>query len=97
MIVRFSRRAINDLADIANYIRTRNPSAAERVRTAILESIEILARFPNAGRRQNIGNVRKLVVRRYPYLVYYRIDAAAAAVIVVAVQHSAREREHSDV
>jgi plasmid stabilization system protein ParE len=70
MIVRFSPRSIQDLAEIAAYIRSHNPSAAQRVRTAILDSIEILSQFPNAGRRQNFERVRKLVIPRYPYLVY---------------------------
>jgi toxin ParE1/3/4 len=74
MIVRFSPRAARDLSDIADYIRSRNPSGAQRVRAAILTSVEILARFPDAGRLQSYKNVRKLVVRRYPYLIYYTVD-----------------------
>ena len=97
MIVRLSPRAINDLADIADYIRSHNPSAAQRVRTAILDGLEILARFPNAGRRQNMENVRKLVIPRYPYLIYYTVDPAEDEVVVVAIQHAARKREYSDI
>ncbi len=41
--------------------------------------------------------MRKLVTRRYPYLVYYSADEAAEEIIVIAIQHPAREREHSDV
>ena len=40
--------------------------------------------------------VRKLVTRHYPYLVYYTIDDAADEIVVVAIQHPAQEREHSD-
>jgi len=40
--------------------------------------------------------VRKLVTRRYPYLVYYRLDEAAEEIIILAIQHPAREREHED-
>jgi toxin ParE1/3/4 len=97
MIVRFSPRTTKDLTEIADYIRSYNPAAAQRVRRAILDSIEILARFPDAGRRQKFENVRKLVVRRYPYLVYYTVNTTADELIVVAVQHAAREREHSDL
>jgi toxin ParE1/3/4 len=96
MIVRFIPRAIQDLTDIADYIRSQNPSASQRVRTAILDGIEIISRYPNAGRRQSLENVRKLVIRRYPYLIYYMVDAEADELVVISIRHAAREREYSD-
>ena len=71
MKLRFTRRAAQDLADIADYIRERNPQAALRVRAAILESLQNLVLFPQVGRQQNVEGVRKLVTRHYPYLVYW--------------------------
>ena len=71
MKLRFTRRAAQDLADIADYIRERNQQAALRVRAAILESLQNLVLFPQVGRQQNVEGVRKLVTRHYPYLVYY--------------------------
>ena len=97
MKLRFTPRAAQDLNDIANYIRERNPQAALRVRAAILESFQNLVLFPQVGRRQKIEGVRKLVTRRYPYLVYYSADEAAEEIIVIAIQYPVREREHSDV
>jgi plasmid stabilization system protein ParE len=70
MKLRFAPRAAQDLADIGDYIRERNPEAALRVRAAILESLQSLVLFPQVGRRQKVEGVRKLVTRRYPYLVY---------------------------
>jgi hypothetical protein len=40
--------------------------------------------------------VRKLATRQYPYLVYYTLDEEADEVVIVTIQHPAREREHSD-
>lgn len=97
MKLRFTVRAAQDLSDIASYIREHNPQAALRVRSSILESLQTLALFPHVGRQQTIAGVRKLVTRRYPYLVYYTVDEVAAEVIVITIQHPAREREHSDV
>ena len=96
MKLRFTRRAAQDLADIADYIRERNPQAALRVRAAILESLQNLVLFPQVGRQQKVEGVRKLVTRRYPYLVYYSADASAEEIIIITIQHPAREREHSD-
>ena len=66
------------------------------MRAAILESLQNLVLFPQVGRQQKVEGVRKLVTRRYPYLVYYSADASAEEIIIITIQHPAREREHSD-
>ena len=96
MKLRFTRQATQDLNSIADYVRERNPKAALRVRGAIVESLQTLVLFPYIGRRQKTEGVRKLVTRRYPYLVYYTIDEASEEIVIIAIQHPAREREGSD-
>jgi len=96
MKLRFQPRATQDLIDIADYIRARNPAASLRVRAAILDSLQTLILFPEVGRRQTVEGVRKLVTRKYPYLVYYTLDPAADEIVILTIQHPAREREHQD-
>jgi toxin ParE1/3/4 len=97
MKLRLTPRATQDLTAIGDYIRSKNPTAAVRVRAAILETLQLLIRFPGAGRAQTVEGVRKIVTRRYPYIVYYRIDEAAQEIIVITIQHAARQREYSDL
>jgi plasmid stabilization system protein ParE len=97
MRLRFTPRATNDLAAIADYVRARSPGAAIEVRAAILHSLQNLVLFPNVGRKQAVQGVRKLVTRKYPYLVYYVIDQLAEEIVILTIQHPAREREHEDV
>jgi hypothetical protein len=52
--------------------------------------------FPHIGRRQKTEDVRKLVARKYPYLLYYTIDHAADEVVLLTIQHPARSREYRD-
>ncbi len=66
------------------------------MRAKIEEALDILVRFPDAGKEQTTANVRKFVVRRYPYLIYYSIDADAGELVVLSVQHPRREREYGD-
>jgi hypothetical protein len=40
--------------------------------------------------------VRKLVTRQYRYLVYYTVDGPSEEIVVLSIQHPAREREHED-
>ncbi len=58
---------------------------------------ERLMLFPNMGRRQSVEGVRRLVTRRYSYLVYYTIDDTADEIIILNVKHPARRREYSDL
>jgi toxin ParE1/3/4 len=96
MKLRLTPRAARDLGEIGDYIRARNPEAALRVRAAILESIQNLVLFPHVGRQQQVEGIRKLVTRRYPFLVYYTADEATEEIVIITIQHAAREREHSD-
>ena len=96
MRLRLTRRAAADIADIADYLHQHSPSAALHVRAAILDSLQRLVNFPHSGRAQTVAGVRKLVVRKYPYLVYYTADQAADEVIVLTIQHAAKERELDD-
>lgn len=95
MKLRFTPRAARDLAEIADYLRD----------TARRSRFVCGPRFSNSSRvwfcfRRSDGNgrsrVRKPVTRRYPYLVYYTADDEAEEIIILAIQHPAREREHSD-
>ena len=92
MKVRFTRRAVQDLAAIADYIRAENPAAAERVRASILESLRIIADFPGIGAQQTQEGVRRHITRKYGYLVYYATDVLADEVAILTIRHPARER-----
>jgi plasmid stabilization system protein ParE len=65
MNLRFTLRATQDLEAIAAYIRLRSPAAAQNVRAAILQSLQDMLLFPQAGRRQAPEGVRKFVTRKY--------------------------------
>jgi plasmid stabilization system protein ParE len=52
--------------------------------------------FPRIGRLQTTEGIRKLVTQRYPYVVYYTVDETEEQIVVLTIQHPAREREHSD-
>ena len=96
MKLRYTPRAAQDLISIAEYVKEHSPQGALRVRAAILESLQNLVRFPRLGRPQKVEGVRKLVTRRYPYLVYYTLDEEAGEVVILTIQHPSQAREHSD-
>jgi len=82
MKLRFTPRALENISAIADYLRSRDPAAAQRVRAAIYESLQDLVLFPRVGRLQKTEGVRKFVTPRYAYLIYYTVDDAAEEIIV---------------
>ena len=96
MKLRLSPRAVRNLGEIADYLRERSPAAARDVRAAILASLGHLTRYPEAGRRQSVPGIRKLVTRKYAYLIYYSIRAEADEIAVLSIRHPSQQREHDD-
>ena len=97
MKLRFTARAIENITAIAEYIRTDNPAAAPRVRAAIYQGLQTLIVFPRVGRKQKTEGIRKLVIPRYGYLIYYSIDEDAEEIVILSIKHPAREREYEDM
>jgi len=89
MKVRYSRRAVADLIGIAEYIRERNPRAAELVEKRIRASIEQLEIFPSIGRRTDDSTIRMFPIVRYPYLVFYEV--VKGEIVVHHIRHARRQ------
>ncbi|MDQ0468171.1 type II toxin-antitoxin system RelE/ParE family toxin [Labrys wisconsinensis] len=96
MKLRFTPRAIENINELADYLNERSSSAARNVRAAIYERLQTLLMFPRAGRRQNAEDVRKVVTRRYRYLIYYMHDEPGEEIIILNIKHPAEDREHED-
>ena len=84
MKLRFTRRAIENLTEIAAYLNERNPGAVLRVRGAIAESLEYLTSFPQVGRAQTTEGVRKLVDDNIPFR---NLEEAPLPVHIVATDN----------
>lgn len=97
MRLRFTPQATQDPAAIGDYIRSKNAKASVRVRAAILETLQMLVRFPRAGRAQTVDGVRKIVTRRYSYIVYYSVDDGTQEIVIISIQHPSRERAYRDL
>lgn len=70
------------------WIADQNPWAAVDVGDAILAAVSRLAEHPAIGRAGRVRGTRELIVVGTPYLVVYRMQAAA--VIVLRVLHGAQ-------
>ena len=88
MKIHFTRRAVEDLHAIADYITAHSESGAQNVELALLKSIEELSEFPMLGVDEKELGVRKLLVPKYPYAIYYRVESDN--VWIVHVRHGSR-------
>jgi plasmid stabilization system protein ParE len=90
MKVRYSPRAVQDLAGIADYLAERSPAGAVAVESAIRATARLLAEFPGSGKPlEQRPRVRVIPVTRYPYLVFYAVSGRS--VVVLHIRRGARE------
>jgi len=89
---RYTPRAVSDLIEIADYIHKYSSASALKVKDEIQRTIGMLERFPYSGSRTSVEPVRKVVVRRYPYIVYHIVDAERREIVIVTIQHGARNQ-----
>ena len=87
MKIVFAPLARDNIRDIQTYIAADNISAAARVASEIRRKIEMLETYPLMAETYQ-GEVRRLVVGRYPYVVFYEVDQGAEIVNIITVQHA---------
>jgi plasmid stabilization system protein ParE len=83
--------AVADLEAVVRRVARDQPAAAERLREQLLESVEVLRRFPFLGpsyEKDQSGRTREIACRQYR--VFYRVMEADHRVEVVTVWHSSR-------
>lgn len=90
MQLRYSRRADNDLFDLAEYIAQDDVGAALRTRDEIERQVEHLKAFPDMGRAGRIAGTRELLIAGLPYIVIYR-EQRSDTIEIVRVLHGAQQ------
>jgi toxin ParE1/3/4 len=85
--------AAGDLDDILDWISKDNPRAAANLVHRILARIDRLAipGLSHVGRPGFVEGTRELV--EPPYIIVYMVDELADEIAVLAIVHSARDRE----
>lgn len=89
MIVRYTPRARGDLDKILVYLDERSPKGAKHVHYSIKRVVELIGEYPHSGRTIEEQNTRVLPVGRYPYLIYWSIEAGE--VWILHLRHTSRQ------
>ena len=88
MKIRWLDLAVDDLADIADYIARDSPDAAKRIVSRLWSAVRSLARQPEMGRPGRVYGTRELIVSGTPFIVPYRI--IKSEIHILRVLHGAR-------
>ena len=90
MSPRYTRDALHDLDRISTYLARHDPAAAAALLNAVESVVARLARFPLSAQATEMSGVRAAPVQRYPYIVFYAVDAGD--IVIHYVRHAARLR-----
>ena len=84
----FRRAAGRDLASAYEWYEAQRPGLGERFLTAANASLDAIERFPEMFVAVH-GDVRRAIVSKFPYAVFYRVEPRQ--IVVLAVLHTARD------
>ena len=84
----YSKRALDHIERAFQFLRDKNPDAAQNAVTAIQSAVNNLAAHPLVGRRIE-GELRELIISygHSGYVALYRFVIAADEVRILAVRH----------
>ncbi len=88
MKLRFTRTAARQLDSVLADIALHSPSGARNVQSRIRAVTHLLQQYPFAGQATGRGNIRRMVVSPYPYILTYRIGDGE--IVIRTLRHAAR-------
>ena len=92
--VHFTRRALRHVEEAGRWWRENRLKAPEALREELEHVLELIAAQPEVGaiaRNVRLARVRRILLNRVSYHLYYRLDETPARSIqVVALWHSSR-------
>ncbi len=94
MRVRKTSQADYGITSAIKYLREHNPDAARAFCLALESTLQRIAQFPEwfplqrRSKRPELVDVRFAVVRRFGYLIFYRIERET--VVILRVIHGSR-------
>jgi plasmid stabilization system protein ParE len=78
----FHPEIVDDLGAIAAYYRELDRSLPARFRSRFREQLDRLTEFPDSGALL-FGDFRRVVIKRFPYLLVYRIVSDRVFVLAI--------------
>lgn len=88
----FHPEALSEYAEAADYyLREASPRVAGRFMAAVESAVATFVTTPARWRVVEDPEIRRYVLSRFPYVIYYRWEPTQERVTIYAVMHSSRE------
>lgn len=90
MTPRYSRRALADINRIAAYYASAaSPAVADTIRQRLAEVVDRICQMPHsAPRLSQRSTVRAIAVVRYPFRIFYRVQAGR--IDIIHIRHTSQ-------
>ena len=88
MNLEWTKQAQKSLFEETEYIRKENPKIAFDVITHIQETTDLLIENPQMGRTGRFHGTRELVITKYPFIAWYRIQKDL--VEILQIRHTSK-------
>lgn len=92
--VSFTRRASKHVDEAGRWWRENRAKAPEALREELAQALQLIASQPDVGaiaRNAKLAGVRRILLSRVSYHLYYRIlETPARSIQVVALWHASR-------
>lgn len=91
MRLRYAPTAARELDALLTYLAERSPQGAKRVGASLRRAEQALVRYPYIGTLTSarLPPVRRLVVRPFPYILFYELESDE--IRIIGVRHAARD------
>jgi len=86
--VQIAPPAEREVAEAVDWYRSKSPIAADTFRAIVFDAVEMILHSPLSWPKVSDRGVRKLVLPRYPYSMFYSV--AGDIVMILAVTHHRR-------
>jgi plasmid stabilization system protein ParE len=90
MTILFSRQAIDEIRDAESFYELQQKDLGKNFQTTVRGAIDRIADMPLLYPVIS-EPVRRAVLSKFPYAIFYLIDEARDAIIVIAVAHQHRK------
>lgn len=88
----FHPDALLEYAEAANYyLHQASPVIAERFVALVESAVKAIVAAPDRWPLVEKPGIRRYLLKRFPYLLYYRWDTEKERVVILAVMHCSRE------
>ncbi len=86
MRVKFSKYAVSELEDAAEYYNQEYPGLGDRFKMEVRKAAERISDYPTWWSVEK-GDIRKYLLHKFPYKLLYSIENDHIFIIAVAHQH----------